>query len=163
MMAVMISLFACDTDLDCNNAGRCTAGACVCDAAWQGDSCAELALLPAPAHGNGDFEWVQQNGTFTWGGSILADPHESRFHMYASMFFLLHSIDLLNYPGGCFSALCWFFAKERANYTARRVIPRSAARRESHRCKTTPRRDMIVRDSSSSTHICVPRPTCSTC
>ena len=85
-------VFACTTDLDCNNGGSCSASTstCSCDATWRGPSCAELALQPAASSNNGDYNYVRrapQPHKFTWGGSVVADSDsQTTWHMFASMF-----------------------------------------------------------------------------
>ena len=75
LLLALAPLHACLSDLDCHLNGVCDlapgVGRCVCDAAWRGESCAELALLPStPGDGTCD---ASRNGTArgfttTWGG-----------------------------------------------------------------------------------------------
>ena len=56
----------CSSDLDCRLNGVCTAGACVCTAAWRGANCSTLALQPTAAMGD-----LRQPNVSTWGmGSV---------------------------------------------------------------------------------------------
>jgi len=66
----------CETDLDCQLNGECTAGACVCDAAWRGANCSVLALLPAKlVNGYGH----TASDVSSWGGQIARDPSTGRY------------------------------------------------------------------------------------
>jgi hypothetical protein len=66
----------CETDLDCQLNGECTAGACVCDAAWRGANCSVLALLPAKlVNGYGH----TASNVSSWGGQIARDPSTGRY------------------------------------------------------------------------------------
>jgi hypothetical protein len=47
VVADLAAAAGCKTNKDCSLNGVCTSGACVCDAAWEGDKCQTLALLPA--------------------------------------------------------------------------------------------------------------------
>lgn len=64
----------------------CSSGRCACDPAWRGPTCGVLALLPAPATGNGDIAYVRRTNNFTWGGSIIAGGAREGFHMFAAAF-----------------------------------------------------------------------------
>lgn len=68
---------ACATDLECSLTGTCTAGACVCDAAWTGQACESLHLLPAHRSAlyppGGHATSLPSTRPFPWGGSILKD------------------------------------------------------------------------------------------
>eukprot|EP01062_Namystynia_karyoxenos_P021972 TRINITY_DN183_c1_g1_i1.p1 TRINITY_DN183_c1_g1~~TRINITY_DN183_c1_g1_i1.p1 ORF type:complete len:423 (+),score=140.41 TRINITY_DN183_c1_g1_i1:65-1270(+) len=79
--AAAASAAACTSSLDCSLNGACTAGACACDAAWQGPRCDELAILLrdrsyVPAYG------VRPNVT-SWGGGILRGA-DGVFHLFVS-------------------------------------------------------------------------------
>ena len=80
--------FTCKDIVDCNNGGACDvhSGVCACDATWRGETCAELALLPAPFVGNGDYDYARRTHNYTWGGSIVTDPLDGTHHMFASLF-----------------------------------------------------------------------------
>lgn len=74
--AVVDSAFgACESDIDCSLNGLCNRGACECDAAWEGDRCQFLSLLPAALE-NG----YKQEGRSSWGGSVLKDG--DTYHMF---------------------------------------------------------------------------------
>ena len=56
----------CVDDMDCSMNGVCSGGGCHCDAAWRGDNCEYMALLPGKVAN--DFK---EPGVSTWGGSIV--------------------------------------------------------------------------------------------
>ena len=71
----------CSSDLDCQLNGECTAGACVCDAAWTGANCSVLALLPA--------RWGTGYGSMnssvsSWGGGVSRDPGSGKYYLFAA-------------------------------------------------------------------------------
>jgi mannan endo-1,4-beta-mannosidase len=73
-------IWACATDADCRFNGQCVNGACACDSAWRGPSCAALKLLPTP-RANG---LKHANGSSSWGGSIMRNTSTGTYHMFAS-------------------------------------------------------------------------------
>ena len=72
---------ACGHPRDCNMAGNCVAGACVCAAGFVGDSCQELRM---EAYRCGSGGLCLSNGTTTWGGSIV-EADDGSYHMFAAM------------------------------------------------------------------------------
>ena len=85
--------FFCRNATDCNNAGDCevSSGSCSCDAAWKGQRCDTLNLLPAqslPGNGLQAANITTGARLNTWGGSIVAarPPSPKGFHMFASLF-----------------------------------------------------------------------------
>ena len=78
----LLDPFRCATNLDCQLNGACDAktGACVCDIAWRGERCHELALLPAEMSAG-----LQDPHLSTWGGSVLHNATDGTWHMYAAV------------------------------------------------------------------------------
>ena len=78
---------ACTSDMECSLNGRCVAGGCVCDPAWEGAACDRLAVLPtdrdepAAAYG-GD---AQPLNVSSWGGNIL-EGDDGTWHLWVSEF-----------------------------------------------------------------------------
>jgi hypothetical protein len=74
----------CKDDAGCSYNGKCSAGACTCDVAWQGGCCEVLAFAPA-VRGAG-LHTVEADGrnTSSWGGSVLRDEKTGIYHMWAA-------------------------------------------------------------------------------
>lgn len=72
--------FKCSTNWDCQLNGKCAAGICDCDAAWTGERCQRLHLLPAHADAG-----LQDPKLSSWGGSVLQDPSSGTWHMYVAV------------------------------------------------------------------------------
>ena len=73
----------CGSDRDCSLNGACVARRCVCDAAWRGDRCSTLALLPTRA--DAGLRAVDGGvNTSSWGGSVLWDEASGLYYMWAS-------------------------------------------------------------------------------
>ena len=71
----------CQTPLDCQLNGPCTGGKCVCDAAWKGENCSVLNLLPAkPGQGYGQ----RGSSVSSWGAGVIRDPKTSKFYMHVA-------------------------------------------------------------------------------
>ena len=89
-MVVLLSIvlvFGCKTPLDCNYAGQCIAGQCVCETGWTGAECAELNLGASFLPGEGglypDPKNSTQNVLNTWGAqAILGD--DGTYHMFVA-------------------------------------------------------------------------------
>jgi hypothetical protein len=67
---------SCSSALDCYNNGDCVAGACVCDAAWDGAECDWLALAPTATQLWPPPGYVPQNASSlasSWGATIRRD------------------------------------------------------------------------------------------
>jgi hypothetical protein len=76
----------CKTTADCSYNGKCAyqRRRCECDAAWLGDRCQTLALLPTTrTAGLRALDDKGQN-TSTWGGSIILDSDTGVQHMWAA-------------------------------------------------------------------------------
>jgi hypothetical protein len=73
--------FVCTTNFDCQLNGACKAGVCECDAAWIGEQCERLNLLPTRVD-NG----LQDAELSSWGGSVLYNATDGVYHMYAAVF-----------------------------------------------------------------------------
>lgn len=85
----------CTDDKSCSLNGVCnsTTHKCVCDAAWSGDECQMMALLPTTKQSGLTMINVpasnSSNGTIpgntsTWGGAVVYDPSLKRWFMWAS-------------------------------------------------------------------------------
>ncbi len=110
-------LWPCESDLDCSFNGKCSSPTrhaeyddessalpssssssttgCVCDAAWQGPTCSELALEPVdrsqlgyqyttPDDTQGGQGGQGSNNVSSWGGTILLDEKSGLYHGWAS-------------------------------------------------------------------------------
>ena len=64
---------------DCEMNGRCVDGACVCAPGWRGPRCSALKLGPTPRHSG-----FRHNTSSSWGGSIVKDAAEEKWHMFSS-------------------------------------------------------------------------------
>lgn len=73
--SVSRAVASCKTDIDCSLNGVCNAGVCDCDAAWGGQRCEILQLMPA-ALNNG----YKELGRASWGGSVIREG--DTYHMY---------------------------------------------------------------------------------
>lgn len=73
---------ACASALDCELNGRCIRGNCVCDAAWRGAQCGELALLPG-SRSQGYRPTIGGKRTGSWGGHAIRGD-DGRYHIFAS-------------------------------------------------------------------------------
>ena len=74
---------ACTADRDCSYNGHCVSGACACAPQWKGPRCETLHLLPARKEGG--FRSPHAGGSLSsWGGSILYDEGDRRWHMFAA-------------------------------------------------------------------------------
>ena len=89
LAAVAVLAFAasdgggCSNDVDCSLNGRCVAGVCRCEAAWKGDSCEVLSLLPADLSKGYDSPHAAKPGkSSSWGGSVV--EVDGVFHMYSA-------------------------------------------------------------------------------
>ena len=73
----------CRSALDCQLNGVCVDRKCECDAAWRGDHCSRLALLPAKKDGG---YGSLHSATSSWGGGVHWDPHSGRWAMSVDEF-----------------------------------------------------------------------------
>ena len=74
----------CVTDADCSYNGACSQSVgCVCDAAWKGENCGALQLLPT-ARTAGLRAVDDGENTSTWGGTVSLDNDTGLLHMWAS-------------------------------------------------------------------------------
>ena len=64
---------------DCEMNGRCVDGACVCAPGWRGPRCSALKLGPTPRHSG-----FRHSTSSSWGGSIVKDAAEEKWHMFSS-------------------------------------------------------------------------------
>lgn len=72
----------CVDDEGCQLNGKCTlGGVCDCAPEWTGPDCSLLNLKPARPSPHAGYD---EQGTSSWGGSIIADPAGSLWHMYVS-------------------------------------------------------------------------------
>ena len=81
---VPVTAGSCSSDLDCSLNGVCTAGRCVCDAAWGGQSgrCDELRFKPASfPQGYG----LSPPLNSSWGGNPIWDEDTQQYHLYTSV------------------------------------------------------------------------------
>ena len=67
----------------CSLNGRLVGNSCACSAAWIGEQCELLDLLPTPA--GADYDVRQATGLSTWGASIV-QVKDLSWHMYLSEF-----------------------------------------------------------------------------
>lgn len=73
----------CKDDAGCSLNGRCVRGSCVCSAAWGGDDCGVLQLLPTPLNAG----YAPARGGSSWGGIAVRDPdNASAWTLVASEF-----------------------------------------------------------------------------
>ena len=70
---------ACQVDEDCQLNGVCTAGACLCDAAWTGEFCTLFDFEPASRHAG-----LNRTNASSWGGSIVRNPVDGVYHLHAA-------------------------------------------------------------------------------
>jgi hypothetical protein len=83
VISLALTVFACNTDSDCNYNGVCNTGTCTCYAGWTADDCGMLDLKPV---------WYQPSGynltgqgTSSWGGKIIQDPlNKDLFHLFVA-------------------------------------------------------------------------------
>lgn len=61
--------------------GKCSAGKCACDPAWEGLQCERFATLPVPSGSD-----LKEARTSTWGVGTLAGRLDGEYHLYASEF-----------------------------------------------------------------------------
>ena len=80
----------CNTDEDCSLNGICqlSTATCLCDAAWGGDVCSTLNLLPVPADPAAAVAVAYPppddfNTTTSWGGSVVK-AEDGLYHMFAA-------------------------------------------------------------------------------
>eukprot|EP00040_Diaphanoeca_grandis_P044810 m.13662 g.13662 ORF g.13662 m.13662 type:complete len:495 (+) comp9802_c0_seq1:147-1631(+) len=88
---VVVADVVCNQTIDCSLNGECDlqTGKCVCDAAWKGDDCAQLNLIPADSL-DGAYQHTVVNpavatNTSSWGGLPLKGP-DGKYHLFASQF-----------------------------------------------------------------------------
>jgi hypothetical protein len=97
--------FTCKTADDCELLGSCESGICKCQPGWQGPTCGQLKLLPAPSHGAwptnrpippkissvssvSSFEKKSNGGVLpnSWGGSFVTEKsavdETTKYHIY---------------------------------------------------------------------------------
>jgi hypothetical protein len=75
---------ACATAADCAYNGVCVSSACVCEPQWQGPRCETLRLSPARKDGGFRSPHVAGEKLSSWGGSILYDETDGKWHMFAA-------------------------------------------------------------------------------
>ena len=78
LLATAVTAWECSNDLSCQLNGKCISGKCVCEAAWKGLNCSEVALLPTT-----DKAGIKLKVNSTWGGSVIKD-NSGKYHMYAA-------------------------------------------------------------------------------
>ena len=87
MFVVLVGamLATCTTSKDCSYNGACISSSCVCSPAWSGPRCETLRLLPARKDGGfRSPHSTPAEHTSSWGGSILYDEADGRWHMFAA-------------------------------------------------------------------------------
>lgn len=77
-----VAVCGCTDDEGCSLNGVCDleSSLCVCDPAWEGDTCSRLALLPAPAD-CGYHRFDEGGAVASWGGTVMEDPEGGTWHM----------------------------------------------------------------------------------
>ena len=73
----------CATEANCAYSGDCVAGVCRCDAAWSGENCTTLVLLPATSI---NAAGLRRRSSSSWGGSAVLDPMGKLYTMFFSDF-----------------------------------------------------------------------------
>jgi hypothetical protein len=71
----------CVSDMDCSLNGECRDGSCSCYAGWKGSSCGWLDFKPLR---NASASGFNEPNINTWGGSIVKDFLNEKWHMYLS-------------------------------------------------------------------------------
>ena len=75
----------CSTDLDCSLNGVCAATQCVCDAPWEGASCATLAFAAeTPLSGRSIYNSSDPRNT--WGGPIVGPGDDGKYRAYVPIY-----------------------------------------------------------------------------
>ena len=82
-MQVNIGVTACSTNRDCSYNGRCVSAVCECSPQWHGRHCEGLRVMPARKDGGYRSPHTVGNAS-SWGGSILYDAKDRRYHMFAA-------------------------------------------------------------------------------
>lgn len=84
LLFLIQNIFGCQTDADCSFNGICPSlhGKCVCDAAWKGNDCTELNILPGKK--SAGYRYITTTNTSSWGGAVLYDPIGKKWHMWLS-------------------------------------------------------------------------------
>lgn len=75
----------CQTDLDCNLNGVCSAAssACQCDAPWAGENCGTIGYAIVPASRAKDMDiFNASNPINTWGGPIIGPEKDGKYHAF---------------------------------------------------------------------------------
>ena len=76
----------CAVDEQCELNGRCVAGRCACEAAWSGEHCSVLNLLPATkGHGYRNTSAAGLRVS-SWGGGVIWDEGTKLWNMFAAEF-----------------------------------------------------------------------------
>jgi hypothetical protein len=73
--------FDCTGDEGCELNGRCEAGRCICETAWDGATCSILRLLPATL-GAG----YRNDSYSSWGGGAIYDAGTDEWNLFAAQF-----------------------------------------------------------------------------
>lgn len=76
----------CADKLDCSLNGICSSSTatCTCHSGWVGEHCERLDVQPTPPDLAGQRAYPPSNGTASWGGNTVFDPHSGRWHMFVS-------------------------------------------------------------------------------
>eukprot|EP00040_Diaphanoeca_grandis_P023411 m.127286 g.127286 ORF g.127286 m.127286 type:complete len:497 (-) comp29262_c0_seq4:49-1539(-) len=72
---------SCKSNVDCNSAGECEAGACVCSPPFTGVVCEQIMLYSFTSTEGG---FMMSEGNSTWGGSVV-EADDGSYHMYAAL------------------------------------------------------------------------------
>jgi hypothetical protein len=74
---------ACSSGADCSLNGVCSpSGSCGCDPGWEGPSCAQLKIAPAPP--GGIYGFGVPFATTSWGGNAIWDNQTAQWHLFVT-------------------------------------------------------------------------------
>ena len=73
----------CAGPADCSYNGECNSGACTCDAAWLGEHCEKLNLVPMRRLAGLN---VSTTIGGSWGGTVNQGGDDGKWHMHVAQF-----------------------------------------------------------------------------